>query len=93
MGYWRWLPSIPDNHGALVCAHAPQTLPRLPGLRAEGSVVSGVRLQVLVLQGARQLTHFGRHQRKLDMVTGTVKAIVSSETAKSYAGVRSCPTR
>ena len=45
-------------------------------------------LQVLVLQGARAPTHFGHHQRKLDMVQGTSKAIVSVESAKTYAGVR-----
>lgn len=45
--------------------------------------------QVLALQGARHLTHFGRHQRKLDMVTGSIKVIVSVESAKSYAGVPS----
>ena len=45
-------------------------------------------LQVLVLQGAQQLTHFGRHQRKLDLVSGSKKEIVKDDTATTHAAVR-----
>ena len=44
--------------------------------------------QVLVLQGAKQLTHFGRHQRKLDLVSGSETEIVNDDTATAHASVR-----
>jgi len=52
-------------------------------------VLTGWRCpQVLVLQGAKQLTHFGRHQRKLDLVSGSGTQIVKDDTATTHAAVR-----
>jgi len=49
--------------------------------------------QVLVLQGAKQLTHFGRHQRKLDLVSGSETQIVQDDTATTHAAVRAWSCR
>ena len=47
-----------------------------------------VHAQVLVLQGAKQLTHFGRHQRKLDLVSDSISEVVTEDTATAHAVVR-----
>lgn len=46
--------------------------------------------QLLVLQGLKSVTHFGRHQRKLDLVQGTTTQLVTEDTATSFAQVFNC---
>ena len=44
---------------------------------------------MLILAGHEGgLTHFGRHQAKLDLVEGTAMELVADDTAKDFAQVR-----